>query len=242
MSAIAIETRMHRTVGFYGTAIGKKFLMAISGVVLFAYVLGHMLGNLQIYIPQDPVTGVYQINTYAEFLHSHYVLLWVVRAFLLAAVGLHIITSLQLWFEARSARPIGYHKKDDIPNAITARTMIYGGLAITAFVIFHILNLTTGNVGPQLQEVGQYAPNAYVNVVHSFRVWWISASYIVAIIFLCMHLTHGLWSMLHTVGWDNEHVRPVLERIAFIVAVAIGAGYISIPVSVVTGLIGKGVQ
>lgn len=241
MSAIAIETRMHRTVGFYGTAVGKKFLMAISGVVLFAYVLGHMLGNLQIFIPPDQ-TGVYQINTYAEFLHSHYVLLWVVRAFLLVAVGLHIITSLQLWFEARSARPVGYAKKDDVPNALTARTMIYGGLAIAAFIIFHILNLTTGNVGPQMQETATQFPNAYVNVVHSFRVWWISASYIVAIVFLCMHLMHGLWSMFHTVGWDNEHIRPVLERIAVVVAIAIAAGYISIPVSVVTGLIGKGVQ
>ena len=150
-----------RAAHFYQAAIGKKAVMAVTGLILFAYVLAHLLGNLQIY-SSDPE----QINRYAAFLHDpgRRYLLWAARLILLAAVGWHITASVQLWLLKREARPIGYFKKDDVPAAYAARTMIWSGPIILAFVIFHILHLTVGSVFP-LRELGANQPDVRANVV-----------------------------------------------------------------------------
>ena len=149
MGAVAIDTSLRKHFGFYEAYIGKKLVMAVTGVILLGYVVGHLAGNLQIYIPPHIANGeyVYQINKYARLLHSNDTLLWAVRSFLIAAVGLHIWSSFLLWLQKRRARPIGYVKKDDIPSAYASRTMIWSGPIIAAFVVFHILHLTTGSVG-----------------------------------------------------------------------------------------------
>ncbi len=234
MSSIAIPLK--RPFAFYEAYIGKKVVMATTGVVLFAYVIGHMLGNLQIY------AGEQQLNRYAEFLHERVALLWAVRAFLIACVLLHIISSFQLWLIKRRARPTGYVKKDDVPSAYASRTMMWSGPIIAAFVIFHILHLTTGSVGlgyqePHLAPGGTEAPLAYENVVAGFQHPAVSIAYIVAIILLTMHLYHGLWSMFQSVGVSHPRYTPVLKKTAHTVAILIAAGYISIPVSVMAGLI-----
>lgn len=234
MSAIAINP-IHRAVRFYEAPIGKKAVMAITGVILFGYVVGHLLGNLQIY-SSDPE----QINHYAAFLHNpaNAIPLWAIRTFLLAAVVLHITASVQLWNQNRIARPIGYVKKNDVPASYAARTMIWSGPIVGAFIIFHVLHLTVGAVLP-LEDVGGNAvtPDVYHNVIAGFQNVGVSAFYIIAMILLCMHLYHGLWSMFQSMGINHPRYTPLLKKGAAIVAILIAIGNCSIPIAVMTGLL-----
>jgi succinate dehydrogenase / fumarate reductase cytochrome b subunit len=232
MSSAAIP-QVHRAVRFYEAPIGKKAVMAATGVILFGYVVGHLLGNLQIYSADRE-----QINRYAAFLHDPSLagLLWGVRALLLAAVLLHITASVQLWNLKRAARPVGYVKKDDVPASYAARTMMWSGPIIAAFVVFHVLHLTVGSVLP-LQELGPNHPNVRANLIGGFEHPAVAIIYIVAMLLLCLHLYHGLWSMFQSVGFSHPRFTPGLKRAAAIVAVLIAAGNISIPVAVLAGFL-----
>jgi succinate dehydrogenase / fumarate reductase cytochrome b subunit len=232
MSAIAINP-ITRTVRFYEAPIGKKAVMAITGVVLIGYVAGHLLGNLQIY-SSDPQ----QINRYAAFLHSpaNAGALWAARALLFLAVVLHVTASVQLWFQNRAARPIGYGKKDDVPASYAARTMIWSGPIVAAFVVFHILHLTVGAVVP-LNEIGPDAPDVRYNVITGFQNPAISAFYVIAMVLLCMHLYHGIWSMFQSMGVGHPRYTPALKKFAAVVAILIAIGNCSIPIAVMTGLL-----
>jgi|SRR5690242_13285730 succinate dehydrogenase / fumarate reductase, cytochrome b subunit len=213
---------------FWETTIGKKAIMAVSGVVLFGYVVGHLLGNLQIYLPPE------KINHYAETLHSLPVLLWGTRILLLVSVGLHIWASYVLWRMQRAARPVSYVKKVNLHSTYASRTMIWSGPIILAFVIYHLLNFTFGTVHPG----GPFDEhNVYNNVVTGFQYWPSAVFYIVAMIMLCYHLYHGLWSMFQSLGFSHPVYTPWIQRLAKVVAVLIAAGYISIPVSVLAGFI-----
>jgi succinate dehydrogenase / fumarate reductase cytochrome b subunit len=229
MSAIA-TTEFSRRVRFYEAAAGKKVVMAITGVILFGYVLAHMLGNLQIF------AGPQAINNYAHFLHSHEGALWVARTILLLSVVLHIVASVQLWALNNRARPVRYVRKANVPSSYAARTMKWSGPIIAAFVIFHVLHLTTGNV-VQLQAAPADSPDAYDNVIMGFQHLWISFFYIVAVVLLCMHLYHGLWSMFQSVGLSHPRYTPRLKRFAGIFAIVTAAGYLSIPIAAMAGLI-----
>ncbi len=232
MSSAAIQP-LHRAVRFYEAPIGKKAVMAITGVILFGYVVGHLAGNLQIYSSNPE-----QINIYAAFLHnpSNAAFLWTARAVLLLAVLMHITASVQLWLQNRSARPIRYHKKADAAGAYAARTMVWSGPIIGLFVIFHVLHLTTGAVVPLAAEAAANAPNVRANVIEGFRNYpLISAFYIVAMALLCLHLYHGVWSMFQSVGINHPRYTPILQRIAAIAAVLIAIGNISIPVAAMAG-------
>ena len=232
MSSAAVP-ELHRGVRFYQAPIGKKAVMAVTGVILFGYVVGHLLGNLQIYSADRD-----QINRYAAFLHdpSLAVALWGVRLLLLAAVVLHITASIQLWIWNRAARPVRYQTKDDVPASYAARTMLWSGPILAAFIIFHILHLTVGSVLP-LQELGPNHPNVRANLIAGFQHPAIAIFYIVAMVLLCLHLYHGLWSMLQSLGLSQQRSAPTLQRLAAIVAVLIAAGNISIPVAVMAGLL-----
>ena len=172
--------------------------MAITGLILFGYVLGHMLGNLQIFADRD------QINHYAAFLHStvNFAPLWIIRAVLLVAVVWHIVAALQLTKMKSDARPVGYVKKKDVPASYAARTMMWSGPIIAAFVIFHVLHLTVGAVLP-LREVGANQPDVRYNIVSGFQNPLVSGFYILAMALPCMHLYHGLWSLWQSLGWIN---------------------------------------
>ncbi len=231
-----LDTSLERTYGFYELTVGKKVVMAATGVVLFGYVIGHMLGNLQIF------AGPEMINRYAHFLHSNPGPLWAVRVVLLAAVFLHILTSFQLWLLSRRARPIRYRRKNDLGADYAARTMYWSGPIIAAFVIFHVLHLTVGSVpGLPLSETAT-GLDVYTNVVTGFRHPLVSLAYIVAIVLLTMHLYHGIWSMFQTMGLSHPRYTPVLKRFAHLFSILIAVGYISIPVAVLTGLIGSEVR
>jgi succinate dehydrogenase / fumarate reductase, cytochrome b subunit len=230
MSAIAINP-VHRVVRFYEAPIGKKVIMALTGVILFGYVVAHLLGNLQIY--GDPE----QINKYAAFLHNpaNALLLWVARAALLVAVGLHILASIQLWKLKNDARPVAYVKKDDAAATYASRTMMWSGPIVAAFVVFHVLHLTVGAVVP-LHETPT-GPDVYANVVAGFSNPLISGFYILAIVLLCIHLYHGLWSMFQSLGFSHPRYTPKLKKGAAIFAILIAIGNCSIPIAVMVGLV-----
>jgi succinate dehydrogenase / fumarate reductase, cytochrome b subunit len=232
MSTIAISP-INRAVRFYEAPIGKKAVMAITGLMLFGYVAAHLLGNLQIY-SSDPQ----QINHYAAFLHNpaNATALWLARAVLGLAVLLHITASVQLWLQNRAARPIGYVKKDDVPASYAARTMIWSGPIVAAFVTFHVMHLTVGSVLP-LNELGPNAPDVRYNVITGFQNPAVSAFYIIAISLLCMHLFHGIWSMFQSMGFSHPRYTPVLKKAAALVAILIAIGNCSIPIAVMTGLL-----
>jgi succinate dehydrogenase / fumarate reductase cytochrome b subunit len=236
MSTVALDVTLRRPFTFYEAYIGKKVVMAATGVVLIAYVIGHLLGNLQIYM------GAAQMNRYAQFLHSLGALLWAVRSFLIACVALHLISSFQLWLQKRRARPVGYVKKDDIPASYASRTMIWSGPIIGAFVVFHVLHLTTGSVGLNYRAPREIAGGeqffAYQNVISGFQNPVVAIAYIFAIALLTMHLYHGIWSMFQSVGVSHPRYTRVLKMAAHVIAIAVAAGYISIPVSVQLGLVG----
>ena len=229
----AVASPLEKAAGFYQAPIGKKVVMAMTGAILFAYVVAHMFGNLQIYSPDRQ-----QINQYAAFLHdpTHAYFLWGARIILLVAVVLHILAAFQLWRQNRSARPVGYFKKDDVPAAYAARTMVWSGPIIAAFVIFHVLHLTTGSVVP-LKELGPYRPDVRANVIDGFQHPVIAAVYIFAMILLCLHLFHGVWSMFQSVGVSHPRYSLWLKRFAMISALVIALANISIPVAVLAGVL-----
>jgi succinate dehydrogenase / fumarate reductase cytochrome b subunit len=225
MSSIALDSHLQRAVRFYQATIGKKVVMALTGVILFGYVVGHLLGNLQIYMGRE------KINAYAHFLHSNPGPLWAARIILLAAVIMHIVASIQLTKLKWDARPVGYRKKDNIASSYASRTMMWSGPIIAAFVIFHVMHLTLGQVGPYDAE------DVYGNLVGGFQVPWISISYIVAMLLLGFHLYHGLWSMFQSIGLNHPRYTPGLKRFATLLTVFIVAGNISIPVAIMTGVV-----
>jgi len=234
MSALAISP-IRRAVGFYDAPIGKKVVMAVTGLILFGYVIGHLLGNLQIYAPDHG-----QINRYAAFLHNpaNLVPLWAIRAFLLAAVILHVIAAVQLWLQNRAARPDGYVRTTDVPTAYAARTMKWSGVIVGAFIVFHILHLTAGAIpGLPAGELGPNAPNVRANLVQGFLNPWVSGFYILAMILLCMHLYHGLYSMFQSLGFSHPRHTPRIKKGAAVVAILIAAGNISIPLAVLAGIV-----
>jgi succinate dehydrogenase / fumarate reductase cytochrome b subunit len=227
MSATAVNLPAG-SLHFWQTTVGKKAIMAVTGFMLFGFICGHLLGNLQIFLPPE------KINHYSATLKSLPALLWGARITLLLAVGLHIWSSFQLWLLQRDARPINYVKKANLNSTYASRTMLWSGPIIAAFLIFHLLHFTFGTVHPG----GPFDEhNVYNNVVTGFQVWPVSFFYIVAMIMLCYHLYHGLWSMFQSLGFSHPVYTPWLRGFAKVFAILIAAGNISIPVAVLAGFI-----
>lgn len=228
MSTAIAGPHGHRAPGFWQSTNGKKAVMAVTGFILFLFIIGHLLGNLQIFEGPGP------INAYGRFLKSTGELLWFVRAVLLICVVLHIIATVQLALRNKKARPIGYSVKKSVASNYADRTMYWSGPIILAFVIFHLLEFTAGYIHPESRFIDG---DIYHNVVAGFSVWWVSAWYIFSMILLGLHLRHGVWSMFQSVGWNHPRHTPVLKQVALWFAIAITLGYISIPVAVLAGLV-----
>jgi succinate dehydrogenase / fumarate reductase cytochrome b subunit len=224
----------HRLTAFWHTMIGKKVVMAVTGIVFIGFVIGHVFGNLKIFEGPD------QINAYSRFLREvgmpelgYGQLLWLVRIVLLVSVTLHITAAVQLTRMSRAARPIGYSAKRDIETSWAARTMRCGGVLLVAFIVFHLLHLTGGVVG---FGAGQFKHLAvYQNVVAAFAVWPVAVFYIVAMGALCLHLSHGIWSMLQTLGWNTARNEATLRILSRVIAIVVFIGFTSVPVAVMTG-------
>jgi succinate dehydrogenase / fumarate reductase cytochrome b subunit len=210
---------------FYRSSVGKKMIVAITGIILILVVIGHLLGNLQIYAGPD------KINGYAEFLHHAPALLWGTRLLLLFALVAHVVTSVELSVRNLSARPIAYSRRTDLATSYAARTMMWSGPILLLFILYHLAHLTFGVV-PEF-EYDEH--NVYNNIVFSFRLWWLSGLYIAAQVALCMHLYHGAWSFLQTLGANHPAYNAWRRRLAAAASVAIFFGYVSIPVSVMAG-------
>jgi succinate dehydrogenase cytochrome b subunit len=228
----------------YRSAVGKKAVMAVSGIILFGFVVVHMIGNLKIFeagefnVYQD---GAYKpmryLDAYGYFLRHvgepfvpAYTLLWILRSILIVAVVLHIWAAWQVTRMSQVARPRGYVSRAKIHTTYASRTMRWGGVIILLFVIYHLLHFTTGTVHPDFQE-----GNVYHNVVTGFQVWYVSLFYIVAQVALGLHLYHGLWSMFQSLGWNHPRFNRWRSGFAHAFAWIITLGNISFPLAVLAG-------
>jgi len=200
--------------------------MAVSGAALFAFVLVHLAGNLQIF------EGPEKFNGYAHTLHEMGALLWIARIGLLIMVGLHIWSTIQLAGVKSRARPVSYVKYQSSTSTYASRSMYMSGPIIAAFVVYHLLQFTFGMGGTS------YNPDdAYGNVIAGFRVPLIAIAYIGAMALLCLHLRHGLWSALQTLGLNHPRYTPRLRVLATLIALAIFFGFISIPIAVMARVV-----
>jgi succinate dehydrogenase / fumarate reductase cytochrome b subunit len=218
----------------WNTTVGKKVVMAVTGVVLVGFVIAHMLGNLKIFLGEEAIDSyALFLRTMGEPLVPYGTLLWVARIILLASVYFHILAAAQLTLLNRVARRQGYDTKRSIATSYAARTMRWGGVIIALFVVYHLLHFTAGMVG---FSPGQYQElKVYKNVVAGFSVWYVSLFYVLAMAALCLHLDHGFWSMLQTLGCNNARISPVLKGLSRVVALVVFAGFISVPVAVLAG-------
>jgi succinate dehydrogenase / fumarate reductase cytochrome b subunit len=222
---------MSWALSFYRSAIGKKIVMALTGILLFGFVLGHFLGNLKLYF------GAEALNQYGVWLRTlgypafpNELLLWMARIILLAALGLHIDAATRLTIMNKQARPRDYAMREAVAASYASRTMRWGGVIVLLFIIYHLLDFTFGTVNPGFEE-----GNIYRNVVASFSNVWVSALYIVGNVALGMHLYHGLWSMFQSLGLNNPKFNEWRRYFATAFAVLITAGNVSFPLAVLAG-------
>lgn len=213
-------------MSFYGTSVGKKVVMAVSGFILFGFVLVHMIGNLQIFL------GPAKLNAYSAFLHRVPAALWAFRGVLILSVILHMLAAWQLTRQAWASRPQGYRFQRYRETDYAARTMRWGGPLIAAFVTFHILHLTTGHAHGSFVK-----GDVYANVVSGFKVWWISAAYIATMLALGLHLFHGFWSFLQTLGANHPRYNEWRKIGAAVFAATITCANVSYPTAVLLGLV-----
>ena len=201
--------------------------MAVTGIVLFVYVLAHLLGNLQAF------QGAASLDRYAAFLHASPGLLWSARAVLLVAVGVHAVAGIQLWTMRRSARPHEYAEYRPTASTPASRTMIWSGFLILGFVVYHLLDLTIGVANPDFREGA-----VFHNLVASLGRWTAAAFYVIAVAGLGFHLWHGLWSMFQSLGVSSRAYTPGIRRVAAALGTLLAVGFAAIPLAVLFGLIG----
>jgi succinate dehydrogenase / fumarate reductase cytochrome b subunit len=223
---------------FYGTTVGKKVAMALSGLALVLFVIGHMAGNLKIFAGVDSATGDYKIDDYGVFLRTmgsemfgREGVLWIVRIGLLAAVVIHALSGIALARLNRRAKPQGYQVRSYRSANAASLTMLYGGLFLIVFITFHILHFTTGT----LHFSGFVHGQVYANVYSAFQNVVTAGFYVVAMALLGLHLYHGTWSMFQTLGVDAPRWNSGIRTAAKVVAVAMFLGFSSVPVGIAVG-------
>jgi len=220
----------------WNSSLGKKYIMAISGCALFVFVIGHLIGNLQIFL------GPEAINRYGHFLQSNLELIWPARIGLLVMVVLHIVSAVRLTAENRAARGQAYVAYKPVGSSYASRTMMMSGLIIAAFIIYHLLhftvqtqqiNLTGRNFHELVDAKGRH--DVFAMMVLGFSNKWVSLFYVIAMGLLCLHLSHGLSSMFQSMGWKKSYYAPALDKGARLLAILIFAGYAMIPIAVKLG-------
>ncbi len=219
--------------GLFKSSIGKKMIVAVTGFILLGFVIAHLLGNLQIFL------GPEWLNGYAEHLEGLPLLLWPARIFLLLALIVHIATSLSLAIENRKARPTPYVFKGTVQASIASRTMVISGLLIFLFIVYHLLHFTFGVTNPEFFHLldPQGREDVYSMVVLSYQNYSISITYILAMIVLYLHLSHGAPNFLQSLGLTNERTLRRIGVIGNAVAWLILIGNCSIPIAIMAGLI-----
>jgi succinate dehydrogenase / fumarate reductase cytochrome b subunit len=216
---------------FAKSSIGAKILMALTGLMLFGFVLVHMLGNLQVYLGQDAY------NAYAAFLKSTPELLWPARLGLIGAVLLHIVSGLRLAVINNAARPHAYAQKHFTRATLTSRTMVYTGCLLLAFVVYHLLHFTLGVTNPEHFHLldGKGRHDVYSMFILGFQNIYVAGSYIVAMLFLGLHLEHGVSSLFQSLGLNHPRYDALLAKVGPGFAVLVVLGNISMPLAVQMG-------
>lgn len=223
----------------FSSSLGKKYVMALTGIILCLFILGHLGGNLLIFLPPD------NINAYALHLHSIGPAIWLIRAFLLAVIGAHIYTGVKLALENKAARPVNYGVKNAIQSTIGSRSMPVTGCMILAFVVFHILQFTVQKVGlsegvpgmTTLPGVAEPVTNVHGMLVDGFSRPAVSIFYIIAMALLALHVSHGASSMFQSLGLRNDTWRKRLDIAAKGFAAIIFIGFASIPAAVLAKVV-----
>jgi len=219
---------------FLHSSVGKKFIVAITGVGLILFVIGHLIGNLQIFLGPD------WINGYSEHLRQLGPLLWLIRIFLLVIVVVHIFVTIQLAIDNRRARPKGYVRSEYIKASFASRHMVVSGLIVLAFIIFHLLHFTARTVDPRFALLKPDMLNrydVYSMMVYGFQNIFVSTFYVIGLFLLTLHLTHGASSFFQSLGLNDKTLTPRLAFWGRVFAWLIFIGYTSIPVAVLLGLV-----
>src|SRR5688500_7996199 len=227
----------------FGSSLGKKYIMAITGALLFVFVFLHMVGNLQVFL------GAEQLNAYGAFLQGVPELLWFARISLLVLIGLHIWSACKLAVENRRARPVGYQHYEVVVASYASRTMFMGGLIVFVFIIYHLLHFTVQTPAVNLISDRVVLPSGsfvdlhdaknrhdvYRMMIVGFSHPLVSGFYILGMALLALHLSHGLSSMFQSMGWRRQPYARFLDKAAVVVAWLIFFGYSSIPVAILLG-------
>lgn len=229
MSALSVSLPVARAARFFDSTVGKKYIMAITGAIGFAFVLGHLLGNLQFYLGREV------LNAYGAKLHGLGPLLYAVRLFLLLVLVSHMVTAFQLWRRNRQARPARYVKWQPTTSTFASRTMYLSGPILFLFIWYHLMHLTSGRAHPDFQYLAPGVPDVYHNVVTGFAQPLASGVYVVAMLFLGFHLVHGVWSVFQSMGFNHPKYTPAIRTFATAITAFIFLGNISIPIAVLLG-------
>lgn len=223
------------------SSLGKKYVMALTGVALFAFAVTHLIGNLQVFGPPD------LINAYAHFLKSKPALVWSARLGLLVCVALHIAAAISLTAGSKAARPVGYAGGEAYAASTRSRYMLVSGLVILAFVVYHLAHFTallpgvngTGDFHKLTADLhGEAVPDVYAMMILGFQVWWVALFYLIAQGLLFMHLGHGLSAMFQSLGFRDHVWWPRIELFAKLASIALFAGYAVIPISIYMRMVG----
>nr|MBA2557717.1 succinate dehydrogenase cytochrome b subunit [Chloroflexota bacterium] len=215
-------------LAFYRSAIGKKFVMGVTGLIGISFVVVHMTGNLLAFAGRET------INAYSHFLKETGELLVIARVTLVVALVLHVVAAVQLARQSRAARPIGYAALHPQASTFASRSMRWGGLLLLVFIVFHIMHFTTGAVRPQ----GAFSSSdVYSNIVTSFQIWWVTLIYLVAMVLLGLHLFHGAWSSPRSLGVSPRKANPLHRKLPLFIAAVLWLGFVAVPIGVALGVI-----
>jgi succinate dehydrogenase / fumarate reductase cytochrome b subunit len=217
-----------RQATLFDSSIGKKVVMAVTGLILFGFVIGHMIGNLQVFL------GAKELNDYSLFLHDfpHGAGLWIARTVLLASVVLHIWAAYSLTVMNRAARQVGYREWKARESTYASRTMRWSGVLLLAFIIYHLLHFTTGTLHPD------FVPgDVYHNVIVGLRQAPAAIFYIISMVALGFHLYHGSWSMLQTLGLNHPRWNKLRFTVSVALAAAVVVGNLSFPATILAGIL-----
>jgi succinate dehydrogenase / fumarate reductase cytochrome b subunit len=218
---------MNRVLALWHTSVGKKAVMAATGLVMVAYLITHVLANLLVF------QGPEKINAYSKFLHGTGGALWAARLVLLAAVVAHIVAAVQLTNRRRAARPVGYAAgRQPQVSTLASRTIRWGGVLILVFLVYHILHFTLGTVHASFVE-----GDPYHNVATGFSNLVVVLFYELALVAIGLHLYHGIWSSGRSLGVSAPSPHPIRRQLALALSVIVWAGFAVIPLAVYAGVI-----
>lgn len=221
---------MQDTITTFSTTIAKKAALAVSGMVLFGFTVGHMLGNLQIFL------GPEVFNAYAASIKGTPALLWGVRTLLLVSVLVHVGIAFSLYSRSSAARNVGYRVKHNVVTSYAATTMKYSGPILLLYIVFHLAHFTAP--GLSLGAAPFSHTDAYSNLVSSFQVPWVVAVYVLANLFLGLHLYHGSWSLFQSLGLSHPRYNPLRQRLAIALGLTVATGNVIMPLAVFAGFVG----